>query len=114
MGIRQHSKEIILVDPPPENDFCKVLFAVIEKVRMEKPCNVVIDFSRVGDRITSNGFSRLLRLRKFLVKDCGLRLVFCNVSQKIKEAIETMGFSNIFEIADSESTALEIARRPLV
>ena len=117
MGIKQYSDKIILVDPSPENDFRIELSMIIRKIQTEKAekvSNVVIDFSKVGDRITSDGFSNLLMIRKLLVKNRNLRLVLCNVSQKIKEAIETIGFSNIFEIADSKSIALGIARKPLV
>jgi len=47
MGIKNWSKDIILVELPPEPEIAEELKAVAEIVRDKGDCNVVLDFCQV-------------------------------------------------------------------
>ena len=105
MGMQTWSNDILLVDlPQEERPMGDELKTVIAEVRDRGDIDVLIDFSNV-DVFNSSNISELLKLHK-LLKDCGHRLVFCNVAAATKGLFAVTGLEGIFDMSDDKSLAL--------
>lgn len=104
MKIERWSENIILAELSQEPEIQDELKTLIQKVHIEKECDLVIDFSRV-DIITNSSISELVNLRKLLA-DQGHRLIFCSVSATTKGIFTVTGFEEIFEFSDDKFVAL--------
>ena len=66
---------------------------------------VLIDFSQVG-YIDSSGLATLIEMLQRLKKSGG-KLVFCNMSQKVKNVFEITKLDKLFSICESRDEALK-------
>lgn len=104
MGIQNWSETVVLVDLPKEPEMVKELKALTEKMKVDKDCNVVIDFSNV-DIMTSSSLLKLRDLRN-LIGGNRHRLVLCSVAPATKSIFGIVGLDMFFEIADDKFVAL--------
>ena len=106
MGIKNLSKDVLLVVLPPKNPkIAHELKAVNEAVSKKKGNrDVVIDFSRV-EIINSSNISNLLILYN-LLQNSGHRLILCNVATVTKCIFVVAGLDEVFEFVDGQPTAL--------
>jgi anti-anti-sigma factor len=104
MGIKDWSKDTILIDLLQEPEMKDELKAALEMVHNRNDCDVVIDFSGV-DIVTSSSMSSLLKLRKMLL-DNGHKLILCSVSPATKGIFMITGLDCNFEFANDKSDVL--------
>ena len=104
MGIKDWSKDTILIDLLQEPEMKDELKAALEMVHNRSDCDVVIDFSGV-DIVTSSSMSSLLKLRKMLL-DNGHKLILCSVSPATKGIFMITGLDCNFEFVDDKSKVL--------
>lgn len=104
MGIKDWSKDTILIDLLQEPDMKNELETALVMVRGRSNCDVVIDFSDVNI-VTSSSMSSLLKLRKMLL-DNGHKLILCSVSPATKGIFMVTGLDGNFEFANDKSEVL--------
>jgi anti-anti-sigma factor len=104
MSIHRWSQDVILVDLPGDLDKHSELQTVIEILRDEGVCDVVVDFSGV-DVVGGTCLAGLLELRK-LLRDSGHKLILCSVAPATKGVFTVARLDNLFEFAEDRFTAL--------
>ena len=106
-------KDVIIVDLPSNDAHIAVeLKDLNEHIHGNSDCDVVIDFARV-EIITSSNLSNLLALR-YLLREHGRQLIFCNVTVTTKGIFTVAGLDGVFEFAldrDSALAAIEQSKK---
>ena len=105
MGIENFSENAVLVTLPEEPQVSRELITVNENISDRGGCDVIIDFSRV-EILTSSSICNLMILHK-LLRECGHRLIFCNVSFPTRCIFRMVGLDEFFEVVDDKFAALE-------
>ncbi len=100
MGIQNWSKNVVLVDLPPEPQMRDKIKAVTKLIHKRAEYDVVMDFSSV-DIMATPSISGLLGLRKLLA-DCGHQLILRNVAVATKGIFTVTGLDGVFEFADDK------------
>ncbi len=104
MSIHRWSEDVILVDLPGELERHDELQTVVEMLRDEGVCDVVVDFSHV-DVVGGACLAGLLKLRK-LLHDSGHKLTLCSVAPATKGVFTVARLDGLFEFAEDRFTAL--------
>ena len=105
MGIKNLSKNVLMVDlPPKEPQIGNELKNLNETVLSNNDCDVVIDFFRV-EVITSSNIGNLMILRN-LLEEHGHQLIFCNVAVMTKYIFTVTGLDKVFTFVEDRSAAL--------
>ncbi len=104
MSIQRWSEDVLLVDLPGELEKHSELQTVIDILRDEGVCDIVIDFSRV-DVVGGACLARLLELRS-LLHDSGHKLTLCGVAPATKGVFTVARLDDLFEFAEDRFTAL--------
>lgn len=104
MAIERWSDEIIIVDLPDEPEMADELISLGDLLAEKENCNVVIDFSGIGD-ITSESLSKLLKLHQMTVQ-LGRRFVLCNIEPTAEEIFSATGLAGVFDLAENRFDAL--------
>lgn len=104
MAIQQWSDEIIIVDLPDEPEMTDELISLTEFLAEKRDCNVVVDFSEVGE-ISSACLSRLLKIRQ-LTAQGGRRLVLCNIDPSTEDIFSVTGLTEVFHLTEDKFSAL--------
>jgi anti-anti-sigma factor len=104
MSIHRWSQDVILVDLPGELKKHGELQTVVEMLRDEGVCDVVVDFSHV-DVVGGTCLAGLLELRK-LLRDSGHKLTLCSVAPATKGVFTVARLDDLFEFAEDRFAAL--------
>ncbi len=104
MAIQNWSENIVLVNLASEPHTGEELQTVIDKVKDNKTCDVVIDFADI-DIVTSSSIAKFLKLRKVLA-DNDRRLIFCRVAPNTGNIFAVTGLDTVFEFTDDQFMAL--------
>ena len=104
MGIQNWSENVILVNLAAEPQMSEELKTVIEIIRDQGNCDVVVDFAAV-ELVTSSSLAKLLKLHKAL-KNCGRQLILCSLNNRTRSVFNITELENIFEFAEDHFMAL--------
>lgn len=105
--IQNSTKNVVLVDLPPEPQMRDKIKAVIKSIRKRAEYDVVMDFTSV-DIVATPSISGLLGLRKLLA-DCGHQLILRNVAVTTKGIFTVTGLDGVFEFADDKLAGYSVA-----
>jgi anti-anti-sigma regulatory factor len=108
MSIHRWSEEVIVVNLPGGSEKQDELQTVMDMVRDNSDCDVVIDFSQV-DVVGGACLAGLLEVRR-LLHVCGRRLALCSVAPATKGVFAIALLDGLFEFAEDRSTALASLR----
>ena len=68
-------------------------------------CNVVIDFGAVGDNISSESLTKLLKLHQ-MTAQIGRKFVLCNMEPGTEDIFSATGLAGVFELSENRFDAL--------
>ena len=104
MSIQRWSEGVLLVDLPGELEKHNELQTVLEMLRDEGACDVVVDLSQV--QVVGGAWLARLRTIQRLVNGCGHKLILCSVPPAIKGVFTIARLDHLFEFAEDRFTAL--------
>jgi anti-anti-sigma factor len=100
MGTKNSSRNVVLVDLPPEPRMRDKIRAVADSFHNRADRDVVMDFSSVGIMATPS-ISGLLGLRKLLA-DSGHRLILRNVASATRGIFTITGLDAVFDLVEDK------------
>jgi len=100
MGTQNSSRNVVLVDLPPEPRMRDKIRAVADSFHNRADRDVVMDFSSVGIMATPS-ISGLLGLRKLLA-DSGHRLILRNVASATRGIFTITGLDAVFDLVEDK------------
>ncbi len=100
MGTQNSSKNVVLIDLPPEPKMRHKIRTVTESLHNSADRDVVMDFSSVGI-VATPSISGLLGLRKLLA-DSGHSLILRNVASATRGIFTITGLDAIFDLVEDK------------
>ena len=103
MTTQDWSDDIVMVDLLDDPELSDELTSLTEQME-KKPKDVVLNFSQINF-LNSSNISRLLKLRKVIVKGQH-RLLLCSIPIQVWGVFLLTGLDTLFEVAEDTASAL--------
>jgi len=105
MPIQEWSEQIVLADLQDDPQFTDDINSLLELVEVRRNVDVVLSLAHVS-YVNSSNVSKLLKLRKVVVRNNERKLKLCGISTQVWGVFLVTGLDKVFDFADDVTSAL--------